>query len=202
VLPTQEMIARLGERIRQAYIRRYPDWSPIRTTEGVWNATAAGLLMLHRNKPTIPIDPELYVAVQPLGSWADPWADLTQQSSLRRYRRHIRLIVTQLRNEIKDEVRQAERLIRRGASLSKVLADSGCKLSALGRFVVVLRAGRVDLAEQIRPAAERQHLSCPLYMQACRTLLASRDYPLPRPSGLLTDLVIPAGVELPCFSMN
>jgi hypothetical protein len=202
VLPTQEMIASLAERIEQAYIRRYPDWSPLRTTAGVWNATAAGMLMLHRNTPAIPIDPELFVAVQPLGVWADPWADLAQESSLRRYRRHIRLIVKQLRNEIKDEVRQAERLIRRGASLTKVLADSSDRLSALGRYVIVLRADRDDLAEQFRPAAERQHRSCPLYQQACRTLLPSHAYPLPRPSGLLPDLVIPAGVELPCFSMN
>jgi hypothetical protein len=202
VLPTQEIIASLADRIEQAYLRRFPDWSPIRTTAGVWETTASGLLMLHRNTPAIPVDPELFVAVQPLGTWADPWADLAQQSSLRRYRRHIRLIVTQLRSEIKDEVRRAERLVRRGVTLSKVLADTSGRLSALGRFVIVRRAGRDDLAEQFRPGAERQHRSCPLYMQACRTLLPRHAYPLPRPCGLLPDLVIPAGVELPCFSMN
>jgi len=96
LLPTQEKICSLAERIEQAYMRRYPDWSPLRTTSGVWNATAAGLLMLHRNTPAIPVDPELFVAVQPHRHLGGPWADLAQRSSLRRYRRHIRLIVTQL----------------------------------------------------------------------------------------------------------
>ena len=59
------------------------------------------------------------------------------------------------------------------------------------------REGILDCLE-----AERQHRSCPLYQQACRTLLPNDAYPLPRQSGLLPGLVIPAGVELPCFSMN
>jgi hypothetical protein len=196
------MISNLADRIEQAYLRRYPDWTPARTTPGVWGAAAAGLLMLHRNAPTMPLDPELFVAVQPPRAWADPWADLAQEPALKRYRRHVRRIITQLRNEIRDEVRTAERRVRRGSPLAAVLADSGRAISALGRYVIARRAGHDDLAERLRPEAERQHRSCPLYEQACRSLLPNDAYPLPRQSGLLPGLVIPAGVELPCFSTN
>jgi hypothetical protein len=196
------MIGSLADRIEQAYMRRYPDWTPARTSAGVWAAAAAGLSMLHRNVPSVPVDPEMFVAVQPKRAWADPWADLAQESALRRYRRHVRRIIAQLREEIRDEVRAAERSVRRGSSLATVLSESGGRLSALGRYVLARRAGLYDLAERLRPEAERQHRSCPLYQQACRSLLPTDAYPLPRQTGLLPGLVIPAGVELPCFSMN
>jgi hypothetical protein len=202
VFPSQETIIGLADRLEQAYLRRYPDWSPARTSRGIWTAAAAALSMLHRNVPSVPVDPELFVAVQPARAWADPWADLVQDSALRRYRRHVRRIVAQLRDEIRDEVRAAERRVRRGSTLAAVLADSGGRFSALGRYVLARRAGQDELAERLRPEAERQHRSCPLYQQACRSLLPSGAYPLPRQSGLLPGLVIPAGVELPCFSMN
>jgi hypothetical protein len=202
VFPSQERISVLADRLEQAYLRRYPDWSPARTSRGVWTAAASGLSMLHRNVPSVPVDPELFVAVQPTRPWADPWADLAQESALRRYRRHVRRIIAQLRDEIRDEVRAAERRVRRGSTLAAVLADSGGRFSALGRYVLARRAGQDELAERLRPEAERQHRSCPLYQQACRSLLPNDAYPLPRQSGLLPGLVIPAGVELPCFSMN
>lgn len=202
VLPSQETIDGLSERIEQAYTRRHPDWTPALTSPGVWAAAASGLLMLHRCVPAMPVDPELFVAVQPRRAWADPWADLAQEGALRRYRRHVRRIIAQLREEIRDEVRMAERRVRRGSPLTAVLADAGGRLSALGRYVIARRAGQDDLAERLRPEAERQHRSCPLYQQACRPLLPIDAYPLPRQSGLLPGLVIPAGVEMPCFSMN
>ena len=202
MLPSQETIIGLADRIEQAYTRRYPDWTPVRTSPGVWSAAAAGLLMLHRNAPAMPVDPELFVTVQPQREWADPWADLVQERALRRYRRHVRRIIVQLREEIRDEVRAAERRVRRGSTLSAVLSDTRGRFSALGRYVIARRAGQDDLAERLRPEAERQHRSCPLYQQACRSLLPTDAYPVPRQTGLLPGLVIPAGVELPCFSMN
>jgi hypothetical protein len=202
VLPSQEMISSLAERIEQAFRRRYPDWTTVRTSSGVWGAAASGLLMLHRNIPSVPLDPEMFVAVQPLRTWADPWADLAQESALRRYRRHVRRIVSQLRSEIREEVRSAERKLRGGTSLTSVLSDSSGRISALGRYVIARRAGQDELAERLRPEAERQHRSCPLYRQACRFLLPDNTYPIPRESGLLPGLVIPAGLELPSFSMN
>ncbi len=65
VFASQETIIALADRLEQAYLRRYPDWSPARTSHGVWTAAAAGLSMLHRNVPSVPVDPELFVAVQP-----------------------------------------------------------------------------------------------------------------------------------------
>ena len=53
-------------------LRRYPDWSPARTSRGVWTAAAAGLSMLHRNVPSVPVDPELFVAVQPTAGLGRP----------------------------------------------------------------------------------------------------------------------------------
>ncbi len=202
VLPSQETIIGLADRIEQAYTRRYPDWTPVLTSSGVWAAAAAGLLMLHRNVPAMPVDPELFVAVQPERAWGDPWADLAQEGALRRYRRHVRRIIALLRDEIRDEVRAAERRVRRGSPLAAVLSDTRGRFSALGRYVIARRAGQDDLAERLRPEAERQHRSCPLYQQACRSLLPNNAYPIPRQSGLLPGLVIPAGVELPFFSMN
>jgi hypothetical protein len=202
VLPSREMIASLAERIEQAFSRRYPDWTTVRTSSGVWEASAAGLMMLNRNFPSVPLDPELFVKVQRQRKWADPWVDLVQESAFRRYRRQVRRIISHLRSEIKDEVRSAERRLRSGTLLPEVLSDSSGRISALGRYVIARRAGQDELAERLRPEAERQHRSCPLYRQACRFLLPDNTYPLPRETGLLPGLIIPAGLELPSFSMN
>jgi hypothetical protein len=202
VPPSQEMIASLAERIEQAFSRRYPDWTTVRTSSGVWEASAAGLMMLNRNFPSVPLDPELFVKVQRQRKWADPWVDLVQESAFRRYRRQVRRIISHLRSEIKDEVRSAERQLRSGTLLPEVLSDSSGRISALGRYVIARRAGQDELAERLRPEAERQHRSCPLYRQACRFLLPDNTYPLPRETGLLPGLIIPAGLELPSFSMN
>lgn len=202
MFPSQETIDDVAGRIEQAFRLRHPDWSPARSSPGAWAAAAAGLLMMHRAAPTVPIDPEMFVAVQPSRAWSDPWADLAEGPAFRRYRRHVRAVVAQLREEIRGEVRAAERRLRRGASLEAVLSDLGGALSPLGRYAVALRAGDDGLAERHRPEAERQHRSCPLYRQACRAILPDDAYPLPRRTGLLPGLVLPAGVELPCFSVN
>ncbi len=202
MIHTQEMVGNLATRIEAAFLRRYPDWSSAMTSDGVWEAAASGLLQLHSNFPWVPLDAELFVAVHPLRAWGDPWADLTEESAFRRYRLHVKRIIIQLRSEIKLEVRLAERKVRRGSPLLKVLSDYGGELSALGRYVIARRAGRDDLAERLRPEAERQHRSCPLYQQACTSMLPSNAYPVPRQTSLLPGMVIPAGLELPCFSLN
>ncbi len=203
LLPTQESIDCLADRIARAFTRRHPAWTPTRTSPGAWESAATGLLMLHRNVPAIPLDPELFVAVQPARRWPEPWSDLAQEGARRRYRKHVRKIISQLRSEIRDEVRLAERQIRRGSPPNSVLSATGQRLSALGRYVIARRAGLDDLAERLRPEAERQHRACPLYQHACRPLLPhDAAYPLPRQSDLLPGLVIPAGLDLPCFSMN
>ena len=201
-MPSQEVIADLADRIEIAYSRRNPDWRAFRAAKGVWEAAATGLLLHQQNDPSIPIDPEFFVAIQPLQTWSDPWAELTQKSALARYGREIRRIVVLLRSEINDEVRRVEKKVRLGASVTTVLAKSGGTLSPLGRYVIARRAGLDGLAERLRPSAERQHRSCPLYQQACRSLIPDDLYPLPRSSDLLPGLVIPTGVDLPCFSRN
>ena len=201
-MPSREMIASLADRIQIAYSRRKSDSRTFRGSDGVWEAAATGLLTLQQNDPTIPVDPELFVAVQPNRPWSDPWGELTQKAALTRYRREVRRIVAQLRAEIKVEVRTVERKLREGSQLQRILADSGGQVSPMGRYIIARRAGLDDLAERLRPSAERQHRSCPLYQQACRFLLPRDLYPLPRTSDLLPGLVIPAGLELPCFSAN
>ena len=201
-MPSREMIAGLADRIQIAYMRRNPDSRAIRASGGLWEAAATGLLVLQQNDPTMPVDPELFVAVQPTRPWSDPWAELTQRPALVRYRREVRRIIAQLRAEIKLEVRTVERKVRDGSRLRDVLDASGGQVSSLGRYIIARRAGLDDLAERLRPSAERQHRSCPLYRQACQTLLPRDLYPLPRTTDLLPGLVIPAGLELPCFSRN
>jgi len=201
-MPSQERISALADRIEIAYSRRNRQTPYWQASRGVWAVAAAGLLMLQRNDPAMPVDPELFVAVQPTQSWSDPWVELTQKSSLIRYRREVRRIIAQLRAEIKSEVQLVERLVHKGIPLQDVLTEAEGKCSALARYIIARRAGLDDLAERLRPSSERQHRACPLYLQACRSLLPVELYPLPRSSGLLPGLVIPAGLDLPCFSAN
>ena len=202
VLPTQEIIAGLAERIEQAYGLRYPKANEWGISPGAFEAAAAGLTLLHRNRPMIPVDPELFVAVQPVRTWSDPWTELTSEESYRRYRRHVRRIVTRLRTELRNEIRWGERRVRRGSTVVETLNASDGRVSALGRYVIARRAGLDELAERLRPQAERQHRSCPLYQHACRSFLPDDAYPQPRATVLKPGLVIPAGLDLPGFSLN
>ncbi len=199
---SQEIIAQLAYRIQVAYGLRNPDFVAARMSFGVWESAAAGLLTLQRNHPEIPIDPELFVASQPLNPWSDPWGELTQAGSFARYRREVMRIIAQLRSELRSEIRYAQRQIRKGHEVRTVLAESGAKMSPLGRYIVACNAGLDDLAERMRPGAERQHRACPLYQEACRAFLPEGLYPTPRTTNLLPGLVIPAGIDLPSFSMN
>ncbi len=178
VLATQDEIEQIGERIERAYYLRRPrtQWSG--STSGLWSVAAARLIQSHRNDPTIPVDPELYVAAQPIDvRQISPWFDLSQEISARRYCRHVRKIVRGLRAELHLEIRLAERRVRRGAGLDEVVSESR-SLSPLGCYIVAHRAGRVEVAERFHLSAEAQHWSCPLYRQASLPWLSFDAYPV------------------------
>ena len=196
---SQDAIGHLASRIERAYRRRYPRWHPVGLTPGVWDSAAFRLLEASNDGPKLPIDPELFVAVQdPTGLSPDPWAELTQQRSLDRYINSLRRIVGQLRKELGAEVRRAESRLLRGMSLDQVLAKEGGRISPLGRYILAHRAGRQDLSMKYRAEAENQHRSCPLYRLASRPLLPNHAYPT---SEFATN---PAtmGQEFIAFSLN
>jgi hypothetical protein len=147
---------------------------------GVWSAAARRLVALHRTDPTLPLDPELYVVAQDDGPGIglDPWKELSRSEAVRRYRRLVARIVRSLRDELRGEVRAAERKLRAGEPLAHLLASLSPRFSALGRFIVASRAGRTDLAELFIPAARTQHRACPLYRRACQGLIPDEDYPV------------------------
>lgn len=172
-------VALLAGRIEGAYLRRFPRLRREYAQSPVWNSAAARLVELHRGDPTYPLDPELFVAVQD-GSrvGADPWKDLARPEAVRRYRRRIDRIVRRLGQELRAEVRRAERLLHAGRPLGELLASLSDRFSPLGRYAVAYRAGRPDLAELFIAAARQQHRGCPLYRQACGGLIPAEAYPI------------------------
>lgn len=175
MIPSQDCIGQLADRIERAYLRRYPVWKPLGLTPGVWQSAAARLA---EAEPTIPIDPELYVAVQPRDEiHQDPWVELTQQRSLVCYVGAVRRIVGQLRRELRREVRIAQCRMLRGMTLDQLLASETARISPLTLYILAHRAGRHDLSIRLRTEAAGQHRSCPLYRLASRALLPSHAYP-------------------------
>ena len=178
---SQSDIDSIAERIEGAYRRRHLRWPGLALSPGVWESAALTLLQLSIDRPNIPIDPELYVAVMiESGSAPDPWAELTQRRSRNRYLKALRRIVGQLRRELHGEFRVAARLISEGQALIEVLEASNLPISPLTRFILAWRAGRPDLSSRLRAAVENQHQSCPLYLLACRKFLPAQAYPVPR----------------------
>jgi hypothetical protein len=186
VLTTQASLDGLAERIERAYRRRQSGWFRGCSTERVWSAAAAILVQLHQEDPTLPLDPELYVAVQPIAApdlaFDDPWVGLTQPSAARRYRKRVREMIRALRAELRAEIRFAERRIARGEAIGKVLLSPHQRLSPLGCYIVALRADRIDLGDRFRVDAVAQHRSCPLYRVASHQWLAPELYPVPERS--------------------
>lgn len=173
------MIEFLAKRIERAYGLHRHGWNPGCSTKRVWALAASALIEAHRADPTLPLDPELYVASQIRGgSFADPWKELTQPSSIRRYRFRVRRIIRALKDELCGEVQRAERLVGQGSAIEDILLEESRSLSPLGRFIAALRAGRYDLAEQLFQDAAHQHRSCPLYRQASRFLVSPEQYPV------------------------
>lgn len=180
MIPTQDAIGQLAARIERAYRRRYPHWNPLGSTPGAWETAAARLLSAVEGDASIPVDPELFIAAQPrVDDPHDPWAELAQERSLRRYLGVVRRIVGQLREELHQEVRRAEKKLHSGVSLDRLLDSGTSKISPLTRYILAHRAGRLDLSTRLRAAAESQHRACPLYQQAARALLPEASYPSP-----------------------
>jgi len=145
----------------------------------VWDRAALYLWEAHAEAPaSVPLDAELYVASQDISSrFANPWFDLARSEATRRYRSRVKLIVRQLRAELKKEVRRAERAIRQGDAIHKVLKPGARRrLSPLGCYITALRADRADLAERFTGAAALQHQSCPLYRLASSALIPAEYY--------------------------
>jgi hypothetical protein len=144
----------------------------------VWSTAAAILVQLHEDDSSLPIDPELYVAIQPAGAaFDDPWVALTQPLAAKRYRTRVRAMIRVLRTELRAEVRFAERRIKAGEAIETVLTTPSKRLSPLGCYIVAHRAGCTELGEQFRLGAVEQHWSCPLYRAASVPLIPRDCYP-------------------------
>ena len=183
VLPTQETIEHLANRIERAYSLRRAGWDRGCSTGRVWAAAALCLWQAHVDDPALPLDGELFVACQPItGSFGDPWVELTQVEAGRRYRMQIRRIVHRLRRELTREVERAERLMSEGGRLIVASLSQDGRVSPLGCYIAAQRMGRCDVAEQFAVAAVDQHGACPLYRVASLSLLPPDRYPLAVPT--------------------
>ena len=153
VLPTHEVLDQLADRIEQAYSLRRPRWLRGCSTSRVWYMASARLWEAHASDPgRIPLDPELYVASQPISTpFSDPWGELAQPDSVRRYRSSVRQVIRQLRAELKREITGAERDIREGEDIGGVLNRVRRSLSSLGAYIVA----NAPAATTWRPASPR-----------------------------------------------
>jgi hypothetical protein len=182
VLVDHNLLDALAVRIENAYRLRRRDWNAGCSTGRVWSAAALRLVEVQQEVPWLPLDPELFVAAQPLKQpFVNPWCALTEVRAARRYRKRVQQIVAGLAAELRSEVARAERRIKQGESIDHVLAPGGLSLSPLGGFIVACRAERWDIARQLLPSAVSQHNACPLYRQASRRLLPPESYPGGRP---------------------
>jgi|GEM_PF-1053682 len=183
VLPTQETLDRLADRIERAFTLRRSNWYRGCSTPRIWSAAATILWEVHFEDPTIPLDPELFVASQPLtASFADPWTCLAQPEAGYRYRQSVRRIIRRLRTELKREIRLTEDLLRQGRALSMIIGSRDARLSPLGLYVAAHQAARPDLAGRLRAGAIEQHNCCPLYRSACLAFLPAELYPMEAPN--------------------
>jgi hypothetical protein len=132
----------------------------------------------HEN-PEIPLDPELYVASQPIDrEFCDPWTCLADEEAGRRYKLRVRQIIRRLRCELRREIDRAERLVEAGQSLESILRVRPSRFSPLALYIVAHHLGGPELAEPLRRAAIEQHKSCPLYRPASLPLLLEQYYPV------------------------
>ena len=178
-LTTQREIDGLATRIRHAYHARGMQWNEGCSTMRVWTAAALVLVQLHGDDPSIPMDPELFVASQSLNpEFADVWSDLTSEAAGEAYRKRIREIVRLLERELKREIAHAERLIESGRSIDDVLHNRDARLSSLGRYLVASRAARPSLAAEFEDGVAVQHRSCPMYRSASLAFLPAELYPV------------------------
>ena len=183
VRPSQALIDSYAERIERAYRLRRPDWRRDCSSNRVWSAAAAVLLSVDQSDTSIPHDPELFVASQPMRSYyADPWVEIATPAAAQLYRSRVAEIVRVLRRELRAEVRYAESQVASGRRIANVLAIPSRRVSPLGCYIVAHRASRPILAKRFVDAAVAQHGSCPLYRQASLKFLPAELYPVPEPS--------------------
>jgi len=179
VIPNQDLIAGLARRIEAAYRLRCSLWCGSCSTARVWDRAAYYLWQAHDEAPdnSVPLDAELYVASQEISSrFANPWLDLARPEAMHRYRSRVKQIVRQLKVELTREIARAERAVRRGNAIHKVLKPGNRRLSPLGCYIAALRADRADLAERFSALAASQHQSCPLYQLASSALIPAEWY--------------------------
>ena len=147
VLPTQETLDRLADRIERAFTLRRSNWYRGCSTPRVWSVAATILWEAHSKDSAIPLDPELFVASQPLAAaFADPWSSLAQPEAGQRYKNNVRRIIRRLRNELKREVLRVDNLLRQGRPLRRIIAAPNARLSPLGLYIAAHPAARPDLA--------------------------------------------------------
>jgi hypothetical protein len=169
----------LARRIEQAYVRRNAGIRQFRNDPRVWTAAASLLVEAPRWDKRIPIDPELFVAVQKRSDVSpDPWDELASTASLKRYVRKVRNMIRELREELKRELRLIRRGLRRGQSLELLLTTSTGHVSSIGCYIAAVQAGRMDLADRHRAGVREQHEACPLYRSACSGMIPSERYPV------------------------
>jgi hypothetical protein len=180
VILSPHAIVQLAGRIERAYGRRHRHDSPWSAPDArLWELAARALIEAHRAEPWLPLDPELFVISQPVAAILDdPWQELAASEAIRRYRRRVRRLVRNLRRELAAEVRRAESRVRRGKELEVVVRRPTARVSALGAYIVAIRAGRPELAEPLVDAVHAQHAACPLYRQASRGYLPASAYPV------------------------
>ena len=179
MLSRQVAIDALSTRIERAYHQRRPEWHGGCSSTRIWGAVATGLIEATEVNPSLPVDPELFVASQSFGStFPDPWSELTGVESIRRFRDRVEWIVRALREELTDEVNVAEKRIAGGQSILKVLGTASRRISPLARYIVAFRASRQRLTLRLLEDAKSQHHACPLYRQASSSLIAVEHYPV------------------------
>lgn len=197
VLAPQYLIDAVSERIERAYRLRRPHWRSHGSACRVATVAANSLLGACQDDPSIPLDPELFVAAQPLDSmFPDAWSELTGPSAIDTYRLRVREIVEVLRDELSGEVASAEAQIDSGQAIGRVLSSKSHRFSPLARYIVAQRAGRRALADRFLIDALDQHRSCPLYRQACTGLLDPEEYPSMKSTRSRADKVESAGPRL------
>ncbi len=178
MIPSQDAIVQVADRIERAYCRKHPDFSPIGLTPGVWAAAASRLFEAGEADRDMPVDPEMFVAIQQGARLRlDPWMELTQPRARKNYVKAVRRVVARLRGELRTEIRLGELLAIRGESLDRIVMAAESRISPLSRYMLAHRAGRLDLAMLARSAARKQDRSCPLYRLAARPFLPPHLYP-------------------------
>lgn len=179
MLASQKELDRLAKRIQLAYRLRGASWTEGRSTSRVWSAAALVLWRAHLNDGRVPLDPELFVAAQPMESAVvDPWTDLASEEAGAAYTRQVLRIIQMLRAELKRELQLAGKLVKTGRSPSDVLLAPNPRLSPLGRYLFARRTGRDDLARRLETEALAQHRVCPLYRPASLAFVAADEYPV------------------------